>query len=358
MRIVGGKYGGRTLLEFNGDRVRPTLDKARESFFNIIAPKIVGASFCDLFCGTGAVGIEAKSRGADHVVCNDANKDSITLTKRNLEKLNITDVEVSFCDAINFLQTTNYKFDFVYIDPPYKTDLGERALDNVKRVLTENGRAILESEQEFNGQILGLKVVDKRKYGRARLTFFEKDKQVEIENSNNVKEQNKCVFAGTFDPITKGHEQIINKCAENFDKVYVVLGENSKKTAYFTEQERFELLKSTFNDNNKIEVIKYSDYGEKYFNFLKEQNVNFYVRGIRDEKDKIYEQKAIEQNQKIYPFIKTVFIYADEPYVNYSSTDVREKIKRGQSIKEFVPTASYSLICTYIKKKRKQNILP
>ncbi len=358
MRIVGGKYGGRTLLEFNGDKVRPTLDKARESLFNIIAPKINGASFLDLFCGTGAVGIEAFSRGATKVVVNDFSKESIALTKRNLQKLNITDIEVSFCDAINFLKTTNNKFDFVYIDPPYKTNLGEIALNNVNRVLTENGTAILESEQEFNGKINGLNVVDKRKYGRARLTFFQKCVQ---STKTIVKEEdsdNKCVFAGTFDPITKGHEQIINKCAENFQKVYVVLGENPKKTAYFTEQERFDLLNATFKGSDKVEVIKYSDYGEKYIDFLKEQKVNFYVRGIRNEKDKIFEERAIEQNQKIYPFIKTEFIYAEGPFENYSSTDVREKIKRGQSIKEFVPTASYSLICTYIKKKRKQNILP
>ena len=104
---------------------------------------------------------------------------------------------------------------------------------------------------------------------------------------------------------------------------------------------------------DKIEVIKYSNYKKNYISFLKEQNVNFYVRGIRNEKDKEYEQKAIEQNLKIYPFIKTIFIPAEKPYDNYNSTEVREKIQNGQNIKSLVPNSCYKLICTYIKQKNK-----
>ena len=174
MRIVSGKYGGRTLLEFKGDKVRPTLDKVRESLFNIIAPKIMGASFCDLFCGTGAVGIEALSRGAKKVVFTDNSKASIDLTKKNLEKLKIFDVEVSFCDSIKFLQTTKEKFDFVFIDPPYKTDLGVEALKIISErdVLEEDGLIIFESEDKK--QVDFLTEVDQRKYGRAILSFYKK----------------------------------------------------------------------------------------------------------------------------------------------------------------------------------------
>ena len=87
MRIVGGALKGRTLYGFKGEEIRPTSDNARESLFNILGD-ITGADFLDLFSGTGAVGIEAVSRGAK-VVFNDASVDSVALTRANLKKVGI-----------------------------------------------------------------------------------------------------------------------------------------------------------------------------------------------------------------------------------------------------------------------------
>lgn len=174
MRVVSGIYRGRTLCEFKGNAVRPTSDMVRESLFNILRDKIEGKTFLDLFCGTGAVGIEALSRGASHVCFNDFSKESLQITQKNLDKIGATDYTVNRADGVGFLQSTNKKFDFVFIDPPYDSDLGVRALNVVANVLTENGVAIFESEKAFEGEIEGLQIVDTRKYGRARLTFFSK----------------------------------------------------------------------------------------------------------------------------------------------------------------------------------------
>ena len=84
MRIVGGIFKGRTLLGFDGDKIRPTSDKARESLFNILQYKVQDCTFLDLFCGTGAMGIEALSRGAVKVYFNDLSRESFSLTKNNL----------------------------------------------------------------------------------------------------------------------------------------------------------------------------------------------------------------------------------------------------------------------------------
>ena len=89
MRIVGGKYKGRTLVVFDGNAVRPTSDKVRESLFNILQFDIAGACFLDLFCGTGAMGIEALSRGAKSVTFNDASKDSLKILSKNVDRLAI-----------------------------------------------------------------------------------------------------------------------------------------------------------------------------------------------------------------------------------------------------------------------------
>lgn len=175
MRIVGGKFKGRKLLEFSGQSVRPTPDMVRESIFNILQFRIHGAYFLDLFSGTGAMGIEAISRGAKEVVFNDKDRESVKLIKKNLEKLGEVDgVKVLNCDALTLLKSTDKKFDIIYIDPPYKTELGVSCLPLVNRVLSDGGVVIFEDEKEFSGEIDGLILKDKRKYGRVRLAFFEK----------------------------------------------------------------------------------------------------------------------------------------------------------------------------------------
>ena len=107
MRIVGGKHRSRVLKEFKGDAVRPTADKVRESLFNILQTQTEGATFLDLFGGTGAVGIEALSRGAKKVVFTDSSSDSIKLIKENLVTFIASDVHYSrkqcFLEAYKFV---------------------------------------------------------------------------------------------------------------------------------------------------------------------------------------------------------------------------------------------------------------
>lgn len=173
MRIVGGIYRSRVLHGFDGQDVRPTADKVRESLFNILQFKIKGASFLDLYCGTGAVGIEALSRGAKSVCFNDLAKSSLNIVKKNLESLKISEgVTLSNMDALNFLKKGQL-FDIIFLDPPYSRGMGEQILPLVKNCLATDGVVILEDEMPFSqNELCGLVVSDRRKYGRAHLTFF------------------------------------------------------------------------------------------------------------------------------------------------------------------------------------------
>ncbi len=176
MRIVGGEYKGRTLVEFSGDDIRPTADKVRESLFNILQFKVYGSRFLDLFSGTGAMGIEALSRGAKEVVFNDASKKSLQVLNKNLEKIKVDKkYSITNLDACRFLENNREPFDIIYIDPPYKSGLGLKALENISNSLAEDGVIIYEEEQPFSGEIAGLVVTDQRKYGRVHLTFFRKE---------------------------------------------------------------------------------------------------------------------------------------------------------------------------------------
>lgn len=178
MRIVGGVFKGRSLIELKGKDIRPTSDMARESLFNIIKNKIVGAKFLDLCSGTGAVGIEALSRGAKTVVFNDLSRDSLLISKKNLEKVDKEKISspknVFFInrDARTYLTETQEKFDIVFIDAPYSSGISDGILPIISKVLNEDGIVVFEDEKvvEYSGE--NLIVYDERKYGRAVFTFF------------------------------------------------------------------------------------------------------------------------------------------------------------------------------------------
>ncbi|MCQ2387024.1 MAG: 16S rRNA (guanine(966)-N(2))-methyltransferase RsmD [Clostridia bacterium] len=341
MRIIGGEFRGKTLYEFKGGEIRPTSDMTRESLFNIINKEIEGSVFLDLFCGTGAVGIEALSRGAKKVVFNDFSKESIELTKGNVSRVCAKNAEYSFSDAVNYLKTTNEKFDFIFVDPPYKSDLGEKVLEVAQRVLTENGVIIYENEKPFCDFPFNLYKSDERRYGRAILTFFRSSKI----NGENVN----CVFAGSFDPITKGHEDIISKCKKAFNKVFVVLGDNPEKETLLTKEKRLEIVKKTFENDDRIQIELYSDLKENYSKFLQDNNVKFYVRGIRNETDYKYEKKYEKINSELYPFIKTIYVNSCEEYKDISSSKIRKKISLGKDISQYLPDNSLELIIKKLK---------
>ncbi len=175
MRIVAGEYRGRNLVPFDGDKIRPTADKVRESLFNILNFKITDSTFLDLFCGTGAIGLEAMSRGAKRVVFNDISLESLNILKKNIEKIKASgNYEIKNFDALTYIKNSYEKFDFIYVDPPYKSERAKSVLDSVSILLNEDGRVIYESETPVDFEVLGLIKTDERKYGRAYLTFFKK----------------------------------------------------------------------------------------------------------------------------------------------------------------------------------------
>lgn len=176
MRIVGGIYKGRVLKSFDGLDIRPTSDMARESLFNILRYQVIDARFLDLFSGTGAMGLEALSRGAKSVTLNDFSKKSLAIIKENATKLGvINQVEIKNYDALYFIRACREKFDVIFLDPPYGNDISEQVLNEISTILSDDGVVVFENENGFNGRANGLKITDERKYGRARFTFFKKE---------------------------------------------------------------------------------------------------------------------------------------------------------------------------------------
>lgn len=177
MRIIAGKYRGRTLVPFEGESVRPTADRVKESLFNILSTVLPGAKVLDLFSGSGALGLESLSRGASHVTFNDAAKASIAILKKNLQKLDAQADATVFCQDYSLcLDLVQGPFDLIFLDPPYAIDTGEKALEKIskKGLLSAKGIAVYERDRQFIGEIEGLEAYDSRKYGKTYLTFFRK----------------------------------------------------------------------------------------------------------------------------------------------------------------------------------------
>ena len=180
MRIIGGKFRSRVLAAFDGEEVRPTSDRAKESLFNILSLKMMGARVLDLFSGSGALGLESLSRGAKEVVFNDVSKESVALLKKNMKTLKIQEngdgAKVYNFDYLTCLGVLKGTFDIVFIDPPYRFDYGVPALQAIakNRLLSEDGVVVYERDRAFEGEVEGFEKYDERKYGKTYLTFFKK----------------------------------------------------------------------------------------------------------------------------------------------------------------------------------------
>ena len=181
MKIIAGGYKGR-IIEMP-DRIRPTSDKVRESLFEILKNCIEGASFLDLYSGSGAIGIEALSRGAKKVVFVDNNRSCISVLKANLVKLGVSEslYDIYNKDCINSLkalQRSGSYFDIVFLDPPYYTDLAKNTLIELSScdILTPNALVIAEVfKKEGLPEESGVfKKIRSSKYGDTLLEFFRK----------------------------------------------------------------------------------------------------------------------------------------------------------------------------------------
>ncbi len=179
MRVITGEARGRKLEAVEGYDTRPTSDRIKESIFNIIQFDIEGRRVLDLFAGTGQLGVEALSRGAREAVFVDTNADAIKVIKANLKTTGFDSRSRTVnTDYRLYLQSKPGKFDIVFIDPPYKTDLCDKALIDLVAfdILSDGGIIVCETPQ--NAEIhVGTEEeyqINEYKYGHKKITVCRK----------------------------------------------------------------------------------------------------------------------------------------------------------------------------------------
>ena len=164
MRIISGKYKGKKLKGYDIEGTRPTMDRVKESIYGIIQNYVKDSTVLDLFAGSGSLGLEAISNGAKKLILIDNNKKVTDTIKENIKSFD-EDIDVITTDYKKYLKTTNEKYDIIFLDPPYRAGLMNKALKIIeeRKLLSEEGIIVCEFENikiETN-----FKLIKEKKYG-------------------------------------------------------------------------------------------------------------------------------------------------------------------------------------------------
>lgn len=174
MRVISGTARGRKLLSPDGQDVRPTLDRVKESVFSSLYPYLNDAVVLDLFCGSGGLGIEALSRGAMHCDFVDASRASVTTTKKNLELTRLNGkADVILSDFKAHLAKTNKKYTLVLLDPPYSMGIEDKVMELLPSVTKPDTIVMLETEYT-PGDYHDFEMIRQAKYGRVYITLYKR----------------------------------------------------------------------------------------------------------------------------------------------------------------------------------------
>ena len=185
MRVISGTARGRRLKELPGMDTRPTTDKVKESLFNIIQFDIEGRKALDLFGGTGQLGIEALSRGAARCTFVDTNRQAADIIRENVAAVGFGDrAAIQQGDAMAFLSGCREKYDLIFLDPPYQTQLLENCVQAVAKfdILSEHGIMVCESalEKQLPELVAPYEKGREYRYGKIKLTVYRRQGSDEL----------------------------------------------------------------------------------------------------------------------------------------------------------------------------------
>lgn len=319
MRIIAGKFKGRSLITMKDQSIRPTTDRVKESIFNLIQGYVEDAKVLDLFAGSGALGIEALSRGAEAVTFADRSNDSIETVNTNLKKVSgkFNIIRKDFLSTIDYLSARKEKFDIIFLDPPYKQGLDKAAIDKIDEagILAEDGIIVVERARDDEPIELtkGYRAISVRDYGSVTVMLVQK--------------ATACAVTGTFDPFTLGHRYLVEKGLEKFDEVHVVVLVNPDKQTELSPEKRVKLIETSVRRLGGRVVVAY--YEGLTIDYCKENDIQYIIRGVRNEQDFIYEKEMADWNKE-HGDVTTILIPAENSEI--SSTLVREKLHNGQEI--------------------------
>lgn len=347
MRVISGAWGGRRLLgPPRGTNTRPTTDRVREAVFSILDP-VSHTRVLDLFSGTGALGIEALSRGADFVTFIESDRGLCETIQANLDALECPPERyvIHNRDVRRALNTLATPFDLVFLDPPYDLDLDRIALESLvsRSLLSPSARVIVEHSTRTPLKLPGsitstLPPPDIRRYGDTTVSIFTLDTPAQTVSTPEPlpapHRTRTAVYAGSFDPPTNGHLDIIHRAAALFDTLVVAVASNPRKNTLFTVDERIAMLTEELSSLPTVRVDRVEGLLVEY---ARAQNATAIIRGLRAVADFEYEFQMACMNHHLAPPIETVFLMTAQQFFFVSSSLVKEVASFGGDVSPFLP---------------------
>ena len=329
MRIIAGSARG-TRLAPVPKGVRPTADRVRESLFNSLGQFFEGGRVLDLYAGTGALGIEALSRGSDRAVFVERDRKARGVILENLKRTRFVDrAEIIGGEVeavLGTLEGRREAFDLIFADPPYRIAAAEvgALLHRLRSLLAPGGRVVIESG-EAPVEVAGGRKGVTRRYGGTFITTLGRSELTMIV----------AVCPGSFDPVTTGHLDVIRRASKIFDHVVVAVGANRRKQhARLSAVERARLIEKVTAD---IENVSVEVMDGLLVDFAREQGAGAIVKGLRAVSDFESEFEQAQLNRTMFPELETVFIMASAEHSFLSSSAVREIASLGGDVRGLVP---------------------
>ncbi|MBA2533382.1 MAG: pantetheine-phosphate adenylyltransferase [Rubrobacter sp.] len=328
MRIIAGSARG-TNLATVPKGVRPTADRVRESLFNSLGQFFEGGRVLDLYAGTGALGIEALSRGSDQAVFVERDRLARSVILENLRRTHLLDraeiIGGEVEGVLGRLEERKDIFDLIFADPPYRIAAAEvgRILYRLRSLLRTGGRVVIESG-EAPVEVAGGRKGVTRRFGGTFITILGRSELTMIV----------AVCPGSFDPVTTGHLDVIRRASGIFDHVVVAVGANRRKESRLPAVERARLIEKVTADvdNVSVEVME-----GLLVEFAREQGARAIVKGLRAVSDFESEFEQAQLNRTMFPELETVFIMASAEHSFLSSSAVREIASLGGEVRGLVP---------------------
>jgi 16S rRNA (guanine966-N2)-methyltransferase len=184
IRITGGIHRGRKIKSPQGAITRPTPEMVREALFNILCHKVVGSRFLDAFAGTGAVGLEALSRGADFAAFIEKDRTACKVLNENIASLNLMDKSLVLCsdvmESMKKLEKKVESFDIIFLDPPYYENHIALCLDFLQHssILDPDSIIVIQHAWDISFEHIGFEKIKQKKYGRTIMSFLVKEEKL------------------------------------------------------------------------------------------------------------------------------------------------------------------------------------
>ncbi len=338
-------------LEAPGPGTRPLADRVKQTLFAILEPELRGARFLDLFAGSGAAGIEALSRGAAEAVFVEHDRIAVQIIHANLDRTELAATEratVVRADVVRWLRDPERAgeppIDIALVDPPYDD---QKALDGVTRGTRSAARgrrhrrrqALLAGHPTATGRAASIRAPAAVRRDRADVLPAARPSRPTRRHHGGP--MSVAVYPGSFDPITNGHLDIVERAATVFDTVIVAVLANPKKAPLLTVDERIEVIRAALAAHDvPDERVDVASFEGLTVEFARARGAHAIVRGLRAISDFETEMQLAHNNRVLAPRIDTVFFMTSAANSYVSSSLVKEIASFGGDVSGMVPTAA------------------